>query len=148
MSGREDDDHRVIPVHIVEYIDGRLDEHSSRVEKILRDHIKDETEQINLVFKGIKENSNASAERHRVLMDQLLVHAGWQKRVEEAFLHDERGAPDFNDHYLDHSMRRKAREWWGGVKDKTTTKIIEWTVIAFVSWAGFSLWQSFLKGPT
>ena len=143
------------PLHIIAYVDGRMREHTEHVEEILRDHVADEMcrfGEIQGAIKALRERTEElelrSANRHAEIMAVLTQHTRRIEEMERAFLEDHHGQPDYGGHHSDHSVRAKAGEWWKDVRNKTTTKLIEWASVALVAWVMLHVWQAFLKGPT
>lgn len=142
------------PLHIIAYVDGRMREHTEHVESILREHVADEMcrfGEIQGAIKALRERTEEleirSARRHEEIMAVLTQHTRRINEIEQAFLVDHKGNPDFHDHHNDHSVRAKAGEWWKDVRNKTTTKMIEWASVALVAWVALHVWTAFLKGP-
>ena len=146
MSEQAQDQHAV-PLHIIGYVDSRLREHASRIEKVLREHIADETGRFQSIHDAVEASSMRSEARHVELVTQIAGHLQRQTVVEDAFLRTDHGQLDVRGHRDDHYSRKRASLWWAGVKGNAVAKSIEWSVVAVLAWVGFSLWRSFLKGP-
>lgn len=139
---------RAAPLHLIKYVDSRLMEHAHHVEKILRDHITDEMMRFGAIQQSIDMLAKVSLERHDQIVAQWAEHIRRTEEIERAFLEDHQGRPDFNGHHTDHSVRAKAGAWWADVRNKTTTKLIEWSAVALTAWVMLQIWTAFLKGPT
>jgi len=139
---------RSAPLHLIKYVDGRMLEHTQHIEQILRDHVTDEMHRFGSIQHAIDELARVSRERHEQTLSQWETHLSRTEAMEQAFLEDHHGKPDFNGHHADHSVRAKAGAWWADVKNKTTTKLIEWASVALAAWLILNFWQAFLKGPT
>lgn len=142
------------PLHIIAYVDGRMREHTDHVEEILREHVSDEMcrfGEIQGAIKALRERTEElelrSANRHAEIMAVLTQHTRRIEEMERAFLEDHKGQPDYDGHHSDHSVRAKAGEWWKDMRNKTTTKMIEWASVALVAWVMLHVWTAFLKGP-
>lgn len=143
------------PIHLIAYVDGRMREHTQHVEQILRDHVADEMCRFGEIQGGIsaarsraEELELRSIERHTEIMGVLTQHTRRLDEVEQAFLEDHKGDPDYHGHLNDHSVRAKAGAWWADVRNKTTVKLIEWAAVALTMWVMVHVWTAFLKGPT
>lgn len=125
-----------IPFEFISYVDQRV-----------KRELQEVRAQYNDVIERIDANAKASEERHHALVQQLTIHMGRQELVEQAFLRTDEGHPDFHGHRNDHSSRMRAAEWWRGVRDKTTIKLIEWSAVAVVAWVVLLMWEGVLRGP-
>ncbi|MBP7611139.1 MAG: hypothetical protein KA760_16715 [Steroidobacteraceae bacterium] len=142
------------PLYIIAYVDGRMREHTEHVETILREHVADEMcrfGEIQGAIKALRDRAEElelrSARRHEEIMGVLAQHTRRIGEIEHAFLVDHKGDPDFQQHHGDHSVRAKAGAWWADVRNKTTTKLIEWAALLLVAWVLLHMWTAFLKGP-
>ena len=138
---------RSAPLHIINYIDGRMREHTERVEKILRDHIAEEMLPFGEIQSALKESREGSEARHAELVAQITAHRSRVEHLESAFIETDHGGLDVIGHKQDHSMRKTTAEWWDSVKKSSTTKVIEYTLVAVLAWVGIAMWNAFLKGP-
>lgn len=160
---------RGIPIHVLNYMDERLQAHVEHVEEIFNAHIKDEMARYNDILETIKRNREQTAaeisaiaeeieelntnaqRRHDSLVQSLNAYSDGMNHkcqdVTSAFIKGPDGLPDFEGHRNDHDKRKKFGDWWDNVKDKLLTKILEWGALAFVVWVAHSLWEAFLKGP-
>lgn len=143
------------PIHLIAYVDGRMREHTQHVEQILRDHVADEMCRFGEIQGGIsaarsraEELELRSVARHTEIMAMLTPLNQRIDSMERAFLEDHKGQPDYDGHHTDHNARARAGAWWADVRNKTTTKLIEWAAVAGMAWIGLHVWQAFLKGPT
>ena len=141
------DERRSAPLHIIAYVDGRMREHTTHVETILRDHVSDEMLRFGEIQAAIKHMTVTAAENHRAVMQQWDDHARRTEAIEQAFVADERGRPDYYGHYGDHDHRRTAGERWADAKHKVATAVLQAGLIAVVGWIGFVVWRAFLQGP-
>lgn len=82
------------------------------------------------------------------LIQSITSYMNKQEVIENAFLKNKEGKPDYHGHFYDHEHRKKVYEWWQGVKEKAVVKVIEWASVTFFAWLLYTLWQAFLKGPT
>ncbi len=139
---------RSAPLHIINYVDGRLREHAERIESVLTGHIKDEDDKIQAIHDRLDANDKASEARHKLLSDQLTLHLTKQSQVEDAFLRTEQGHPDYHGHREHHSLSQRAAKWRSDLRNNTAAKLFEYTVIGFLIWAALHLWPVLLKGPT
>ena len=147
MEDWQGDERRSIPIHILNYIDDRLDTRINEVKKLFVDHTTDEMERYAQIISSIDGSRKASEERHNELIHQLTIHIGHAKLVESAFLTDEKGNPDFSGHHYDHHKRKTFLDWWNGVKDKAVTRVIEYASVAVFAWLVFMIWKALLAGP-
>jgi hypothetical protein len=136
-----------ISLAIINYVDQRVAKEIGEVRELLRQHIVQEDKQYAQVLASLASTAKASEDRHHALVDQLTLHMGRQERVEAAFVKNDDGHPDFHGHRHDHTMRMKTAAWWASVKDKSITKLLEWSLVAVAAWGGVALWKSFLQGP-
>lgn len=141
------DERRAIQVHIINYIDERLNVHTAKVEQLMKDHVGEEMARYSEIIELIEKKDKASEDRHYALVQSITAYTGHVEMVQAAFLEDEKGRPDFEGHRYDHDKRKRFAIWWAGVKDKAITKVIEWGALAFVVWVVHSMWEAFLKGP-
>lgn len=136
MSEWTGEERRAIPIHVLNYVDRKLEEHIKKVD-----------ERLYTISTSIEQSEKSAEERHNALINALTVSLGKIELIESAFLRNESGDPDFNGHHYEHDRRKRFSEWWEGVKDKTITKVVEWSALAFIAWALHALWEQFLKGP-
>lgn len=141
------------PLHIIAYVDGRMREHTQHVEQILRDHVADEMCRFGEIAGGIKaardraeELELRNAARHAEIMSMLQTQNRRIDEIEEAFLKDHKGDPDFHGHHGDHDTRSKAAQRWDALKTSTTANVVTWASIAAVGWLSFAIWQAFKTG--
>jgi hypothetical protein len=141
------EERRGIPIHILNYVDERLSTHVEKVEALMAGHVGEEMERYQEIITLIEEKDRKSEERHHSLVQSITAYMGHVEMVQGAFIEDEKGHPDFVGHRNDHDKRKRFGQWWGDVKERTITKVLEWGVLAFIGWVAYSLWESFLKGP-
>lgn len=137
------------PIHLIAYIDGRMREHTQHVEQILRDHVADEMCRFGEIAGGIKaaqtraeELELRNAARHAEIMAMLTTQNKRIDEIEQAFLTDHKGDPDYNGHHGDHDTRSKASQRWESLKSSTTANVITWLSIAAIGWLAFALWHA------
>lgn len=140
-------DRRSIPIHILNYVDGRLEEHTKRIYDLLQEHVSEEMERYDEILDKIGSSADKAEARHNSLSMSINSYMTKQELIEEAFLEDKHGKPDYHGHKYDHEYRKQVSSWWAKVKDGVVMKIIEWGGVAFVAWAGYALWDAFLRGP-
>jgi hypothetical protein len=141
------DERRSIPVHILNYMDTRLGEHTTRIEALFQDHVTDEMERYGDIINRIDASAKASQDRHTALVDQITVFTGRVELVEKAFPESKQGWPDYNKHHGYHSTVEDKRVWWSSVRDQALKKMFEWGLILLVGWFGIIVWRSLLLGP-
>ena len=141
------DERRSIPVHILNYMDTRLGEHTQRIEALFKDHITDEMERYGDIITRMDASAKASQDRHNVLVDQITVFTGRVELVEKAFPESKQGWPDYIKHHGYHSTVEDKRVWWSSVRDQALKKMFEWGLILLVGWFGIIVWRSLLLGP-
>lgn len=141
------EERRGIPIHILNYMDERLHEHTERIESVFSRHTAEEMDRYNAILDKIAAGQKAAAERHETVMEVISHFNGKCKDVHSAFLKTPDGAYDFDGHRYDHDRRKKFGDWWEKVKGGIIVKIAEWGSLAFVIWVLHSLWESFIKGP-
>lgn len=143
-SGEE---RRSAPLHIINYVEGRVREHTEHVEKILRDHIAEEMLRFGEIRDSLEGSRKGSEFRHAELVAQITAYRDRVENLESAFIETDHGGLDVLGHRQDHSMRKTTAEWWDSVKKSSTTKVIEYSLVAVLAWAGIAMWNAFLKGP-
>jgi len=141
------EERRSIPVHILNYMDTRLGEHTDRIEGLFREHITDEMERYSDIISRIDASSEASQERHNVLVDRLTVFTGQVELMEKAFPESKQGWPDYVKHHKYHYTKEEQRVWWSSVRDQAVKKLFEWSLILIVGWMGVLIWKGLLLGP-
>lgn len=141
------------PIHLIAYVDGRMREHAQHVEQILRDHVTDEMCRFGEIQGGIKAASARAEElelrnasRHAEIMAVLATQTKRIDSIEQAFLVDHKGAPDYQGHHGDHDTRSKSAKRWDDLKASTTASMVTWVSIAALGWLGFAIWTSFKVG--
>ena len=138
---------RSIPIHILTYVNERIDARFNEVKQLFVDHTTDEMERYGTIIHSIEESRKASEERHHELINQLTVQIGHQKLIESAFLKNQEGDPDFSGHHYDHYKRKTFLDWWNSVKDKAITRVVEYASVAVFAWLVFMVWKALLAGP-
>lgn len=138
---------RSIPIHILNYVNERIDTRFNEVKQLFVEHTQDEMDRYGAILTSIDNSRKASEERHHELLGQLTTLVHCQQHVESAFLKNERGEPDFSGHHYDHHQRKTFAAWWGNVKDNAITRIIEYGSIAVFAWLVFMIWKGLLAGP-
>ena len=142
------DERRGIPIHVLNYIDNRLDQRITEVKQLFVEHTTDEMERYAEILRKIEDSRKASEERHTELIHQITINIGHQKLIENAFIKDEKGDPDFHGHHNDHHQRKKFADWLAGLKDKAITRVVEYSSVALFVWLAYMIWAGILKGPT
>lgn len=144
-----------VPVYIISYVDAKMGEHARHVETILRDHVADEMcrfGEIQGAIKGLRERTEElelrSAQRHAEIMAMLTTQNKRIDEIEQAFLTDHKGSPDYHGHHGDHDTRSKAAMRWEALKTSTTANVVTWVSIASTGWLGYAIWQAFKTGVT
>ena len=132
------------PLHIIAYVDRRMREHTEHVESILREHVADEMcrfGEIQGAIKALRERAEElelrNAARHTEIMGVLGQHTCRLDDVEQAFLVDHEGNPDYHDHHQDHDTRSKAAQRWESLKTSTTANVVTWVSIASLGWLSY-----------
>lgn len=141
------EERRGIPIHILNYVDEKLDVHTQKVEHLMQAHVGDEMARYQLIEEKLERNNRESERRHHSLIQSITAFTGNVEMMQQAFLRTQEGQPDYIGHFNDHNERAALGLWWKSVKDKALTKLIEWGVVVLAGWIGYSLWQSFLQGP-
>lgn len=141
------------PIHLIAYVDGRMREHTEHVEQILRDHVADEMCRFGEIAGGIKaaqtraeELELRNAARHAEIMAMLQSQNKRIDEMEQAFLTDHKGDPDYHGHHGDHDTRNKSAQRWDDLKRSTTASVVTWASIAAIGWLAFAIWTSFKVG--
>lgn len=142
------DERRGIQIHILNYIDERLDSRIGEVKALFVEHTTDEMERYTEILRQIDDSRKASETRHGELIKQLTVNISHQQSIENAFIKDEMGKPDFVGHHYDHFSRKKWADWINGVKDSAVTRVVEYASVAVFAWIGYMVWTGLLAGPT
>lgn len=148
MGHWEGHERRGIPIHVLNYIDKRLDTRIEEVKQLFLDHTREEMDRYTEILQKIEDSRTASEERHATLIQQLTVNIGHQKMIETAFLKTENGDPDFHGHHNDHHQRKKFADWINRLKDKAITRVVEYASVAAFVWFAYMVWAGILKGPT
>ena len=137
------------PIHIIAYIDSRMREHTQHVEQILLDHVADEMCRFGEIAGGIKaaqaraeELELRNAARHAEIVAMLQTQNKRIDEIEQAFLTDHKGDPDYHGHHGDHDTRSRAAQRWDALKTSTTANVVTWASIAAVGWLSFAIWQA------
>jgi hypothetical protein len=124
-----------------------MTQQTDRIMRELTEHTEEEMARYNQMLKAVHDANEASEKRHSSLIQSIHAYMTKQNEIENAFLKNEQGAPDFHGHWYDHSHRKQAAIWWGNVKGGTIAKLVEWGAIAVIAWIGMNLWTAFLHGP-
>lgn len=141
------DERRGIPIHILNYMDERLNTHVTSIEDVFNKHTSEEMSRYSDIMSMISDGQEASAKRHESIMNTMIEFHGKCKSLHNAFLKLPDGSYDFDGHRDDHNSRKKLGEWWNKLKGGVIAKLVEWGSLAFVIWMLHSMWESFLKGP-
>ena len=128
------EERRSIPIHILTYVDTKLDAHTQKIEEIFQQHIETETSQISEIFKTLNKNNEESTARHSVLVDKITAYQGHVELMEQAFLETEKGTPDYEGHRHFHKVKKDSLEWWDKVKQNAVSKVVEWGTIGILVW--------------
>ncbi len=142
------EERRGIPIHILNYMDERLNTHTERIEHVFHAHTADEMDRYNAILNRIEEGQKAATERHKTVMETISHFNGKCSSVHSAFIKLPDGTYDFDGHRYDHDRRKKFAEWWDRVKGGIVIKLMEWGSLAFVVWAVHTMWEAFVKGPS
>jgi hypothetical protein len=138
---------RSIQVHILNYVDDRLKEHTERIEKVFHDHTGDEMQRYGEILNKIDAGQADSKKRHDDVMKILVNFNTKCKSVESAFLKKPDGTPDYEGHNYDHDKRKRVAEWRAKMKDSAVLKIVEWSSVGLTAWLLHTIWEATLKGP-
>ncbi len=138
---------RSLPIHVLNYMDDRLQTHSDNIEKLLKDHVSEEAIRFDSLEDKINDNDKLAQSRHGALIASINSYMSKQETFEHAFLRTTDGKPDVHGHYTDHESRFKSGQWWSGVKQSTIAELIKWASILIIAWMAVMTWKEFLKGP-
>jgi hypothetical protein len=141
------EERRSIPIHVLNYMDHRLGEHTNRIEDLFKEHITDEMERYGDIVNKLESSAIASQKRHSILIDQLTIVTGNTELIKGAFPKSKEGLPDYNEHHDYHFTWKTRKEWWAGTSSQAVRKLFEWMLMAFVIWMGTVIWQAALQGP-
>lgn len=147
MTEWNGEERRGIPIHILNFIEEKIDAAFGKMEHLLHKHIGDEEQQIGAILTQLQHNVKRAEERHDALQASLTCYFDQQQTLEAAFLKRENGQPDLDGHRTDHEIRASFERWKREVREHVVTRIIEWASIALASWAGYVLWSAFVAGP-
>lgn len=140
-------DRRSIPLHILNYVDERLETHTDKIYNLLADHVKEEMSRFDEIKDGIRESEERQEHRHSSLIQSITAYMQKQELIDLAFLADRHGQPDYQGHRSDHEYRKAAADWWQKVKGTVTIKVLEWASVGFFAWLMYVVWEAFLRGP-
>jgi hypothetical protein len=141
------EERRSIPVHVLNYMDHKLDEHTQRIENLFKEHIADEAQKHSAVIYNLEVSAKASQSRHAALMTQFNMISENIEEINNAFPKSKEGLPGYEEHHNYHFTWRTRKEWWAGTSNQAFRKLFEWLLMAFVIWLGAVIWQSILTGP-
>ena len=111
---------RTVPVHLISYVDKKIEEVSHKIDSYARD----------------------SEQRHHILVDKITHYQGQLELTEQAFLKTSEGHPDYDGHRHYHLDKKTAAEWWNNVRQNSTSKVFEWGIIGILAW----MVSQFLQG--
>lgn len=131
-----------IPPEVVAYIDARISREIGAIHGMLREHIIEETRALDVIRAMIERNAAASEARHEMLMQKLSAHQIRTEAIEQAFLDNQHGEPDFFGHRSDHSTRANVGRWWDGVKSTVASNAIMAVMGGLVTWVALIVYQS------
>ena len=95
----------------------------------------------------IDRNAEAAERRHSALIDSITAYMGHVELVEQAFLKDQQGRPDFVGHHADHHQRKTFGDWLRKQKDDALGQVMRGAMYSVFIFILYTLWDAFLKGP-
>jgi len=145
MHDWDGEERRSIPVHILNYMDHRLGEHTDRIELLFKEHTTDEMDRYNAILKKLGEASDGSQSRHHALMTQLNIVTENIECIDNAFPRNKEGLPDYDEHHDYHFTWKTRKEWWAGTSNQAVRKLFEIMLIALVLWLGSAIFQATMQ---
>lgn len=147
----EGTERRSIPIHIINVMEERFENHAGHMERMFTDHTTNEMERYKEILDEIELTRRASADRHQMLVDSITSYMGKTELMiaefSSAFPKTKDGKPDFHGHanahdsWIEESLARK--EFFAHIK-----KVVAAAAILVVgSWVGVLVWQGILHGP-
>ena len=128
-------------------------EHIRHLDTKLSGHIRDENAEIKAQsdkVDSIREDLHAwriaAEKRHGDLMLSL---DSWTTKMDlsAAFLRDENGKLLLVEHYDEHLTSKQFKQWTKDLKIDVAKQAIKVVLLGFLTWAGYLLWEGFLRGP-
>ena len=95
----------------------------------------------------IDRNAEAAERRHSALIDSITAYMGHVELVEQAFLKDKEGRPDFKGHHDDHYVRRDLGAWLSRLWKESLGGFLKATFYSIIALIIYTVWEAFLKGP-
>ena len=95
----------------------------------------------------IDRNAEESARRHSALIDSITAYMGHVELVEQAFLKDKEGRPDYKGHHDDHYSRKTFADWLRQQRTAALGQVLRGVMYAIFTLILYTLWDAFLKGP-
>jgi hypothetical protein len=92
-------------------------------------------------------NNKASEERHAALINSINSYMNHVELVEQAFIKDVEGRPDFKGHHDDHHSRKKFSDWLKKQREDALGQVLRGVMYSVITIILYTLWDAFLKGP-
>jgi hypothetical protein len=139
------DERRSIPVHLINYIDEKLAEHTAAVEELM-------TRRYDEILASQERAEGHMEKRHTELIKSLQSYATKAERVHEnlgdAFLVNKKGQPDFSGHANAHEAWVKEAEESRKMRTFVKQIVVGAAVSTVGSWVILLMWKGLLLGPT
>jgi hypothetical protein len=150
------EERRGIPIHLLNYMDARLTEQTSKVETFLKEYVANEIDQ---VVNKMNVNNLASERRHDEQSARFeALSASIMNYLQKADAHLSHATPcpalkdaiplaDWKGHHDHHVDEMKWAEKLSELK-WTLIKVIAGTgIVGLLGWIGVLMWAGFLQGP-
>jgi hypothetical protein len=122
---------RAIPIHILNHIDERLENHSDKVDR-----------QLAAIRSDLQHNAEQSEERHRHLVDSITAFMGRAELLFDAFPEqDPNGHRRAHEEWVKEAAAKA--EFWQTMKKE----LAKYGLLGLAGWVAFQLWTAFLHGP-
>lgn len=95
----------------------------------------------------IDRNAEAAEKRHSALIDSITAYMGHVELVEQAFIKDKEGRPDYHGHREDHYTRKTFGDWLKKQREDALGQVMRGVMYSIFVFILYTLWDAFLKGP-
>ncbi len=131
---------REIPIHFLNFVEERIATYSKHIEQRI-------DEQEAHISKRCDDLTDLIQKQEARLQETMNLFQAKQTAIDSAFLHDDKGRPDYVGHFHDHDDRKSLAVWLREQRNKIAGKAMEYIVLLFLAWVAMQVWERAAYGP-
>lgn len=142
---------RSIPIHLLTYVDEKLEHHAKEIKGIVVGHTSEEMDRYEEIITIIKAHREEMDARYNTLLRSIDSYTDKVERVHEhlseAFLTDKKGRPDFQGHAHAHEAWVEEAKQAKELRAYIQKVVLATAAVAIGSWLLAVVWPAVLQGP-